>query len=255
MKNQYLDVAIKAAKEAGKIILKNFRKIKTITDKGNDSFFTNVDLASEKKIISVIKNEFPDHNFLAEEVGTKDIGSEYTWIIDPIDGTHEYMHGFDYFGISIALAKNNKVLLGVIYFPILKKLYYAVRGKGAYSGGKRLHVSKRKLKSAYVLLTGNLKKFQKEKLKAIELLAARCFRIRIYGAAVYNLCNIAEGNAEAIIEWDTNPWDIAAGFLIVEEAGGKITDFKGNKWTIRTKDHIASNGIVHEEIRKILKRK
>ena len=138
--------AIRAAKEAAKIIVANFNKIKHISKKGEGDYFTNVDILAEEKIISIIQRRFPKHNILSEEAGLIDKNSEFTWLVDPLDGTHNYMHGLPLFGVSVGLEHKKKIIMGVIYLPMLDELFVAERGKGAFLNGKRIKVSNRGLK-------------------------------------------------------------------------------------------------------------
>ena len=248
------ETAIKAAKEAGKILMENFKKAMTIKDKG-DSLVSDIDLKSERKIIAIIKENFPEHSILSEEEGTEEKKSDYKWLIDPIDGTHNYIRGIPLFGISIALEYKKEIVLGVMYFPYNDELFIAEKGKGAYLNSKKIEVSKKnELKKALMIFDGALHLRKKEKIEFLNKVIDSIFRARIFGVATVDLSFVATGKADFLVAFSTNPWDIAAGFLILEEAGGKITDFEGNKWSQYMHEFIASNGLLHEQILKTIKR-
>jgi len=150
------DTAIKAAKEAGDILFENFQKIKQVDKKGERELVSNVDLASEKKIIEIIKDKYPDHDILCEESGVHDNSSDYRWVIDPLDGTHNYIYGINMFGVSIALDYKGEIILGVINMPSTNELYWAEKGKGAYLNDERIHVSDRGMKNALAIYDSGL---------------------------------------------------------------------------------------------------
>ncbi|MBU0751366.1 MAG: inositol monophosphatase [Gammaproteobacteria bacterium] len=215
------ETAIKAAKEAGKILLENFDNVKKITSKGKNNFVTNVDIKAEKKIMAIIKNRFPKHSFLCEESGCTRKEAEYEWVIDPLDGTHNYMHGLPLFGTSIGLKKDGETVLGVIYMPLMDRIFVAEKGKGAFMNGKRIHVSSRKkLSQAFILYDSNIHRLLDIKFDFLKSLSNNIFSARMLGCAVVNATNIAMGNADGYIAYDPFEWDFLAGHLIMEEAGG-----------------------------------
>jgi myo-inositol-1(or 4)-monophosphatase len=248
--------AIKAAKLAGKVIMENYGKIGKITFKGNKkSLLTKVDIKAEKLIVDTIKKRFPHHNILGEESGITNKKSDYTWIIDPIDGTTNYAAGIPCFCVSIALVKSNKVMLGIIYNPLSKELFFAEKGKGSFLNNKKIVVSNKKNIRDIILgfsLPSNSKVAIKS-LQKVTKLFPDVRAVRNSGSAALNLCNVASGRYDAYFSMFINPWDAAAGFLIVEEAKGKVTDFKGEPWDINTEQIIASNKILHEKLLKLLK--
>ena len=254
MQATYKQTAIKAAKEAGKILMKYYGKGIKGRVKFEDSLVSKVDLEAEKKIISIIKSKYPGHAILSEECGSKK-GNSYKWLIDPLDGTHNYLYGIPLFGTSIALEYNGEVILGVIYLPYYNQLYVAEKGKGAFLNGKRIRVSKtNKLKKAMIIYDGGLQRSKKSKLKALDKLIDAVFRIRILGAACVNLISVAKGGADIYLEHSTNPWDVAAGLLIVEESGGKVTTLDGKKHDLSEKGFVASNGKLHKDIIRLTKK-
>jgi len=254
-------IAVKAAKAAGKILLDNFRKPLKVKDKKDKSLVTEIDLAAERKIVELIKEKYPQDNILSEENKFKSSDSDFRWIIDPLDGTHNYIHQIEIFGTSIALEFKKEVILGVIYLPLIDKLYLAEKDKGAYlyggfpsSGrdGRRMKVSQRKLKNATMVYDSSIRYNKKPALSTLEKIVDKVFNIRMFGSSVYHLSYIAEGKIDLDIEFNDKLWDFAAGLLLIEEAGGKATDSQGKKWNSKTKGYIASNGIVHQEVLKIM---
>jgi len=249
----FKQVAIKAAKEAGKIQLRYFGKgIKKKKKKG-DSYFTKADIESTNKIRKIILKEFPKHGILDEELGETE-GSEYKWIVDPLDGTHNFIMDNPLFGPSIALEYKKEIILGVVYLPVLDRLYYAEKGKGAFLNGKRIRVNnEEKLKKCLMIFDAKIRTKTDMKMDILRKLAKLTWRFRVYGAAVYHNLMVAEGKAGLNIDFDSNSWDHSAVLLMVEEAGGKATDLKGNKWNPYMKSYVASNGKVHSRVLNVLK--
>jgi len=250
----FKQTAIKAAKEAGKIQLKYFGKNIKKRKKQGDSFVTKADIESTKKIRKIILKQFPQHNIICEELGSSNKKSDYRWIIDPLDGTHNFIMNNPLFGISIALQYKKEIILGVAYLPILKKLYYAEKGKGAFCNGKRIKVSNEtNPNKCFLVFDAKLRKKTDRKIKILKRLSKQTWRLRIYGVAIYHNILVAEGKAGVNIDFDSNPWDHSATLLMVEEAGGKATDLKGRRWTPEVKNYIASNGKIHNKILNVLK--
>ncbi|MDP7179851.1 MAG: inositol monophosphatase family protein [Candidatus Woesearchaeota archaeon] len=244
-------VAILAAKKADKIILTNYNKIKKVTKKATNNFVTDVDLAAEKAIINTIKKH-TNHSILSEEIGKIDNNSDYRWIIDPIDGTHNYMHGFPIFGVNIALEYKKELILGLITLPTLNQVYIAEKGKGAYLNNKKITVSNiTNLKDA--LIIGASKLYKKSSLNYMKKISKKIFKIRTVECAVFGLAVVAAGNADAYVMLQTNPWDVAAGIILINEAGGKITDLKGNKADQYSKKLVLSNKKLHTKLINITK--
>ena len=245
---------IKAAKGAGKIVMKNYGKVKSFRVKDMESYVTNVDLESEKFIISAIRKKYPDHDIVSEESGSLNKKSDYRWIIDPIDGTHNYFHKLPIFGISIGLEYKGKAILGVIYLPYFKELYVAEKGKGAFLNGKRLRVSSNKSFEKTFILTDLVLRYKpEEKIDMLNKLKGKIYDIRAMGSAVYGYAMVARGFVDAYITMYTYPWDIAAGALIVEEASGKVTDFNGKEWKAKIGKYIATNNKIHNQLIKALR--
>jgi myo-inositol-1(or 4)-monophosphatase len=263
------NVAIKAAKQAGWLLSKRFGKIKKIKAKGDRDLVTDIDITAEGMIKGQIIKNFPQDSILSEEKPyeqqsdftppfqhrTKDIEKErrgFKWIIDPLDGTHNYIHNINVFGTSIALAYKNEVILGVIYMPQENELYVAQKGKGAFLNWRRISVSQRKIKQATLIFDSSIRYQKNIMLKDLDRLIDRVFNVRMFGSTVRGLTYIAEGKIEAEIEYNDKLWDFAAGLLLVEEAGGCCTDFSGRNWNINTRGYVASNGKIHNEILKLI---
>lgn len=246
----YKKVAIKAAKEAGKIIRNAFLNKIQIEGKGKHDVVTITDRESEKVILKTLNVYYPTHNFVAEESGSSRHKSEYTWYIDPLDGTANFITGNPYFSVSIALALRNEIILGVVFNPLLNELYFAEKGKGSFVNGKRLKISstsklfKAVIASSYSKKEGDIKLG----LKTIKKLALSSRKVVINFSPALDLCNIARGRLDALIDNGTTPEDHAAGSLILTEAGGKIQNYNTKKWDVRKTGIIATNGKLHNSI-------
>jgi len=250
----YHDFAIQVAKNAGEILLEYFQtNIKINFKDGNKkNLVTEVDTLAEKYIISEIKKKFPDHCFLAEEGGDCGIKpSDYKWVIDPIDGTTNYAHGYNFYAVSIALMYKNEILVGVIYAPMLKELFHAGKGMGAFLNEKPLHVSAAREIETSLLTTGfNINELGRN-FPIFKHILPKAQGIRRAGSAALDMAYIAAGRLDGYWEYAIYPWDIAAGVLLVEEAGGKITDLEGNPLKLERPDImtvLATNGKIHEEM-------
>lgn len=258
MNDNFLKVAKQAALEAGKVISSYAGKAHQKNIKHGDSsdFVTEADLASEKIITKIIQQNFPKHNIVGEEDGKVDNGSEYTWVIDPIDGTFSFEIGYPSYGISIGLLKNNEPIVGVIYQVATSDLYSAENGKGAYLNDQKINVSTReKVEEAAVVL--DMGHMQKRSVKFDLYIKPLLFKIGYpysIGSAVGCLSLIAKGVFDGVINqaW---VWDFVAGTVIVREAGGKVTDFAGQEpdWSKERLNIVASNGLIHDQILEVLK--
>jgi myo-inositol-1(or 4)-monophosphatase len=254
-----INIAINAATSAKKILIENFGKINSedIKEKKSNDFLTFVDEQAEKTIIEILHDAFPDHSILAEESGWKKQNSEFEWIIDPLDGTKNYISGIPFFSISIALRHSNKIQIGIVLDPTRDELFTAVRDKGAFLNGKRIHISNRKNLEESLLATGFPFK-QKESLP----LYVKCFQdifkqssgMRRMGSAAIDLAYVAVGRFEGFWELGLSPWDMASGSLIIEEAGGRVTDFWGNDSYLTNGYITATNGHIHQNLLQIIQR-
>ena len=253
-----VEVAVKAALAAGKIQRDRSQNIGRISPKGSRDLVTEVDILCEEEVIRVIKKRFPDHQFLAEESGaSEDNSSPSKWIIDPLDGTINYAHGFPCYCVSIGLEHEGEIIVGVVYNPNLDELFVAEKGKGATMNSSPISVSTiPKLKDS-LLVTGftpeivhslddNMEPFR-DFMKASQA-------VRRPGSAAIDLCYTAMGRFEGFWELKLNSWDVAAGFLIMQEAGGKVTKLDGNPLSVYDRQILASNGLVHDEMVAILKK-
>lgn len=246
-------VMLLAAKQASKVLLHYYGKKEAVKVKSNKSLVGTADTEANKVIIQVIKKYFPNHSILSEESVFEDRKSDYKWVIDPIDGTHNYLHEIPVFGTSIALEYKNEPVLGVIHFPVLCITAVAEKGKGSFMNGKRIRVSNKKnLDHSFVLFEFSYAN-RMEKVGFLKKLVHKTIDVRNFGSAIYNLLLIACGKCDGYVVLTTNEWDIAAGFLIVEEAGGKVTDLKGGKWKANQHQFVISNAKVHKDILKYLK--
>jgi myo-inositol-1(or 4)-monophosphatase len=251
-----LKTAIKAAKEAGVIIIESMKNKKIIDYKSAVNILTDTDLKSEKKIISIIKEKFPDHSFYTEEDLGKKTASNHLWIIDPLDGTTNFFHTFPHFCVSIAHLFKGKVDLGVIFDPFKKELFYAEVGKDAFLNNKKITVSNTKKLFDALLITGfayERGEILKRNLKFIEkFFDVGIQGIRRTGSAALDLCYVACGRADGYWEFAIKPWDHAAGSLIVKEAGGETTKINGEKYEVFKNDILVSNSKIHEQMLKVL---
>ncbi len=245
------------AKGAGRILMKHIGKLKHIEQKGRIDVVTEADKLSEKFIISQIKKKFPEHAVLGEETGMHG-KSKNLWVIDPLDGTKNYAIRNPFFNVSIAFMQNREVTHAGVYAPFLDEFYYAEKGKGAKLNGKKIHVSNvSDLKKSFVQFCNGLSnKAIKNISKIFTHLRPKVLALRQQGAAELELCFVAAGRAPVYImnDFDT-PWDVAAGSLIVREAGGKVTNFKGEEFKLfKHRNIIASNGKIHNKIMKEIRK-
>ncbi len=247
-----LNVAIKAAKEAGKIINRYFDSNLKVEIKADNSPVTVADKEAEKKIVSVIKKHFPDHNFLGEEFTYQQTDSEYKWIIDPIDGTKNFIRKVPFFGTFIALEKNNKIITGVVHLPKMNILAYATKGKGCFINGKKAKVSRiSRLEDAFFVYGDIDEYYSKNYDKELMKMVAKCARHRGFGQQ-WGCIFLAQGSVDVDLNLKAKPWDVAAQKIIIEEAGGKLTDIEG-KDTIYSGDYLATNKKLHEEVLSIFR--
>src|SRR3989338_627430 len=238
-------IILLAARQASKVLLHHFGKEEKIEIKPNKSLVGIADMEANDAIVKIIKKSFPSHNILSEEMPFKDNGSDFKWVIDPLDGTHNFLRKIDIFGTSIALEYKNEVVLGLLHFPILELTAFAKKGKGAFLNGKRIKVSgKKTLDHSFILIEFSYAEREK-KIGFLSNFINQTIDIRNFGSAVHNLLLVASGKSDAYIILSTNEWDVAAGFLIVEEAGGKITSLDGSKYRLNSHKFIISNGKIH----------
>ncbi len=255
-----IEIAKRAALEAGRIALKRRFARHSIERKGSaDNFATESDFLCQQKILEILQSKFSKHNYRSEEKGGGNInnGSEFTWVIDPIDGTGPYFSGLPTFGISVGLLKGGKPFLGVLNFPALDSIYWAEEGRGAFLNRERIRViQERDLRKVMVGFDLGWMGEREEEIRGLILpLADRVRYTPILGCTIAGLAYVAQGVYGAYLHW-AYPWDFAAGAAIIGEAGGKITDYEGREidWTKDDISVLASNGLIHDEIIKLIKK-
>jgi myo-inositol-1(or 4)-monophosphatase len=251
---QELMVAKEAAYGAGKILLANYGKV-SFRYKKDRSLVSDSDLESEKLIKEILKKEFSDYSFLAEESGLEDNHSEYEWVIDPLDGTTNYSIRNPFFNVSIALAKDDMPLLGVVYYPFQDELFHAIKGMGAYLNDKKIGVSATASirDSVMCFCHGHDPKTVNRATCAYAKIKKITNHLRQIGASELELSYVGAGRVDAFFMLKQNPWDVASGTLIVREAGGAVSDIDGKPFSLKSKDAVASNGLVHKELLELLR--
>ncbi|OAI10495.1 inositol monophosphatase [Methylomonas koyamae] len=251
-----LNIAVRAARNAGDLIQRSSLNIEklTIDQKSRNDYASEVDRAAEQEIIKVIRTAFPDHGILAEESGeTK--GNDYTWIIDPLDGTTNFLHGFPHYAVSIALKNKNKLEIGVIYDPTRDELFTAERGGGAMLNNRRIRVTKQNTMRGALIGTGFPFKTMENIEPYLDMFKAVCADaagIRRAGAAALDMAYVACGRLDAYWEIGVKEWDIAAGVLLVQEAGGVATDFSFNDKYLQSGNIITGNPKMHQLMYQII---
>jgi len=249
----FITTGIDAAVSAGKFLLENFGKIDKIESKGDRNLVTNLDKSAEEMIIDGIRKKFPDHAILGEEGGKIGGDKEYLWIIDPLDGTHNFIRGINIFGVSIGIIHKDEFIGGVIYMPLEDELYVGEKGNGAYKNNSKISVSKYSdLKECSISFDSSIRYSPDIMLKVLDVLARESFNIRMFGSSVRVLTYIAEGKLDFAVEFHDRPWDFSGGVCIIEEAGGRLTDLKGEKLTYKTIGYVASNGVIHQKVDDII---
>lgn len=247
---------IEATKAGAAEITRFFNNEFVISNKeGVNNLVTEADHASEKAILDVIKKEFPGHQVLAEETGEIIQDSVYKWIIDPIDGTVNFAHGIPLNCVSIGIEKDNDIVMAAVFNPHLNEFFFAEKGQGATLNDKPIQVSKETETLKACLVTGfpyTSINMPDGPLEIFERFIRKGVPIRRLGSAAIDLCWVAAGRFDGFYEHKLEPWDSAAGYLIVEEAGGKVTDFAGNKFSVYQHRVLATNGKIHEEMLRVI---
>ena len=254
-----LQLAIDAAIEAGKFLKMNVGKVKHVERKHGEetNLVTEIDKKAEESIIRKIKRRYGHHDFLGEESGGSQSTSEYKWIIDPLDGTTNFTHGLPIFCVSIGLEFKGELVLGVVYDPNFDELFTAEKGKGAFLNNRKIRVSRTSKLIESLLVTGfpyDVRKNVDSLVRHFNNFLMEAQAVRRFGSAALDLCYVASGRFDGFWEVALNPWDMAAGVLIVEEAGGKFTDLRGFPTTVYNKQLLASNGFIHDQMVEVLKR-
>lgn len=255
--NQHLHIAVEAALKAGSYQRHRFASPVSIELKGDKDLVTEVDRESERLIVDHLQSSFPDHAILAEEGSCRQTGSSLRWVIDPVDGTTNFAHSFPWFCVSIALEAEGELVAGVIYNPIYDELFTAAKGEGAFLNGRRLRVSGNSPLRESLLGTGFPYDCAQDPVNNFDNFMAfqRAARgIRRAGAAALDLAAVAAGRLDGFWELKLKPWDMAAGVLLVREAGGMVSGFDGSSYSIFHGSVLASNGLIHGEMVAMLDR-
>jgi len=238
------------AREAGSLLMDYFRQRVKIEYKGDVDLVTVADRKSEALILERIRKQFPSHDVMGEEGTRIETGSDYKWYVDPLDGTTNFAHGYPVFCISLAVERSGQRLAGVIYDPTRDEMYSAELGGGARLNDKAIRVSATAKLGECLVATGfpSQKRHKNPNIYFYHQLTLRTHGVRRAGSAALDLCNVASGRYDGFWEFNLNPWDTAAGVLIVEEAGGKVTDFSGGPFQIASHETLATNALVHDAL-------
>lgn len=246
--------AIEFAKESGLFLLGEFKKRRRpIKREHTKELKTVYDRSSERLIKKSIQRNYPTHSILAEETGYLEKDPDFLWIVDPLDGTANFVNGDPLFSVSIALMINQRLELGAIHFPVLDEIFVAERNKGAFLNERKIKVSNvRDVRKSYLVTCEGGEKSKERKAKLYKILVSRAIDLRKIGSGSLECAWVASSRADAYVAFKVPPWDVAAGILLVKEAGGKISDFKGRRWKLRKTDLIVSNGKLHEGLIKLV---
>jgi myo-inositol-1(or 4)-monophosphatase len=238
------------AREAGALLMQHFDQHIKIEYKGEADLVTIADRKSEALIRQRIREQFPGHDILGEEEGFRDTGSEYRWYVDPLDGTTNFAHGFPVFCVSMGLRRGHEMIAGVCYDPTRDELFAAEKGQGAYLNDMPIHVSQVAKLVESLLATGfpSHKRHKNPNIYFYHQITLRTHGVRRAGSAALDLCSVACGRFDGFWEFNLNSWDTAAGVLIVEEAGGRVTDFCGEAFQLNSRETLASNGLIHDAL-------
>jgi myo-inositol-1(or 4)-monophosphatase len=248
---QYLERAVEIAREAGALLANYYERRVPFELKGEWDLVTEADRASEKLVVERLSSYFPSHGIMAEEGGGHESASEYRWYVDPLDGTTNFAHGFPVFNVTLGLERAGEVIAGVVYDPIRQEMFTAERGSGAYLNNRRIHVSATKRLSDSLASTGfpSRKRHHNVNIHFYYQLAMASHGVRRTGSAAIDLAYVACGRLDFFWEFGLKPWDMAAGALLVREAGGRTSDMRGGAHSITGSEHLlADNGALHEEV-------
>lgn len=251
----YARVGEEAAREAGKFLMDHLHRAFAVARKGEINLVTEIDVAAEKLIVSRLTSAFPDHTVLAEEMHAQNASGAVTWIIDPLDGTTNYAHGFPVFSVSIGLEVEGIIEWGIVHNPNLEEVFTARRKRGAFLNGVPVHVSKTKSLDASLLATGfpyDIRTSTRNNLDYFRAFALHAQGVRRVGSAALDLCYVAAGRLDGFWELSLNPWDCAAGYLMVREAGGKVTNWRDEFGSIYERECLATNSLIHEQMLTVL---
>jgi len=255
--HQRLMKAIQLAQDAGEIIRSLFRAEQEQYAKEGQDFAVEADLKAEKLILDGLRDQFPTDTYLSEEAGaSQEKESAFRWIIDPLDGTANFKAGIEYFCVPLALEQDGQVVFSVVYNPNNGDLYYAVKDQGAFLNGERISVSQTASIEKFLVSysTSNHKNEKAKEQGAAAFAAAlnHCRAVRLQGSSILDLCLLAEGSFDGLLKVQASYWDVAAGALMVREAGGTVTDWLGNDYSENSEDVVASNGMNHEQFQRVI---
>ena len=244
---EFVPAMAEIAREAGCLLMGYFAKRVKVEYKGEVDLVTEADRASEERILERIRARWPGHNVLAEEGGGSEEGSDYRWYVDPLDGTTNFAHGYPVFCVSLGLEHKGERIAGVVYDPTRNELFSAQKGSGAFLNGNAIQVSNVGNLAESLVATGfpSHKRHKNPNIHFYHQITLRTHGVRRAGSAALDLCYVACGRFDAFWEFNLNPWDTAAGVLIAEEAGGKVSDFRGQAFEIRSREVAASNTLLH----------
>ena len=246
----YLETAIEIAREAGALINNFAERRIPFQLKGEFDLVTEADRATEELIVSRLQSHFPTHSIIGEEGGERKNTSEYCWYVDPVDGTTNFAHGFPVYNTTLALARNGELIAGVVLDPTRNEVFAAEKGGGAYLNGHRIKVSKAARVEDSLVATGfpSLRRHHNVNIHFYYQLALQSHGVRRAGAAAIDLAYVACGRLDAFWEFGLKPWDMAAGILLIEEAGGRTTNAKGGERSLDGKHLLTTNGLIHDEM-------
>lgn len=246
----YLETAVDIAREAGALLANYFERRVAFELKGDFDLVTEADRASEQLVIERLRSHFPSHSIVAEEGGGNEGTSDYSWYVDPLDGTTNFAHGFPIYNVTLALERAGEMIAGVVFDPARNEIFTAERGGGAYLNNRRIHISKAKRLADSLVATGfpSRRRHLNINVHFYYQMAMWTHGVRRAGAAAIDLAYVACGRLDGFWEFGLNPWDMAAGILLIEEAGGKCTDMKGGAHSMSSPHLLADNGAIHEEV-------
>lgn len=250
MYSSYLPAAAEIAREAGALLVRYFERRVAVEYKGDFDVVTEADRASESLIVERLRAKFPSHSIVAEEGSGVDGTSEYTWYVDPLDGTTNFAHGFPIFAVTLALERAGEMVAGVVYDPVRDEFFSAEKGAGAWLNNRRIHVSRVDRLAESLLATGfpSQRRHADINVYFYHQAAMLAHGVRRAGSAALDLCYVAAGRLDGFWEFRLNPWDIAAGLLLIAEAGGRYSDMHGAPHQLRGPELAASNGLIHDEM-------
>lgn len=247
---EFISAMTAIAREAGELLMGYFARRVKVEYKGDVDLVTEADRNSEALIMDRIQARFPRHDVVGEEGARRETGSDYRWYVDPLDGTTNFAHGFPVFCISLGIEYKGEVVAGVVYDPTRDEMFSAEKGSGAYLNQRRIAVSKVGNLAETLVATGfpSHKRHKNPNIHLYHQITLRTHGVRRAGSAALDLCCVASGRFDGFWEFNLNPWDLSAGVLLVQEAGGQVTGFFGQPFRIQDRDVVASNGLVHADL-------